>query len=88
MAENKHSQDLKIGKKKIWVGEISGIFGAGLTAVGHTKEEVMDSLKKGYVHFKKMYPDNRTKFETSFEYYGGYVTEVEFGKWYLSSFSK
>jgi len=74
--------------RKIWVGEINGIFGAGLTSVGNTKEEVMDSLKEGYAHFKKMYPDKKTKFETSFEYYGGHISEVEFGKWYLGGFSK
>lgn len=73
--------------KKIWIGEINGIFGAGLSAVGNTEEEVMKSLKEGYARFKKMYPDKRTKFETSFEYHGGYVKEVEFGKWYLGGFS-
>lgn len=77
-----------MSKEKIWVGEISGIFGAGLTAVGRTKDEVIDSLKEGYAQFKKMYPDKRTKFETSFEHWGGYVKEVEFGKWYLNGFSK
>ncbi len=75
-------------KQEIWIGEISGIFGAGLTAIGHTKKEVMNSLKEGYEYFKKMYPNKKTNFETSYEYYGGYVTKVEFGKWYLNGFSK
>jgi len=77
-----------MSNKKIWVGEINGIFGAGLTAVGHTKKEVMTTLKEGYKTFKKMYPNRKTKFETSFKYWGGYVTRVEFGQWYLNGFSK
>lgn len=75
-------------KNSVWIGEIPGIFGCGITCVGNSKEECMNMLKQGYADMKKHMPNHKTKFETSFEYFGGIVTKVEFGKWYYNGFSK
>ena len=74
--------------KTVWIGMIPGIFGYGLSAVGDTKKECMDALKKGYDEFKKGYPDPTTNFKKSYEYWGGYCKKVEMGKAYYDDFAE
>ena len=71
--------------KKLYYGEIPDIFGYGISALGNSKKEVMDTLRRGYNEWKKNCPDEETNFKTSFEYYGGRVDEVKIGKAYSES---
>jgi predicted RNase H-like HicB family nuclease len=85
-AEDKHMQNnTKTERSKIWFGEIPDIFGYGISALGNSKKEVMDTLRKGYDEWKKSCPDEETNFRDSFENYGGYVRLVEIGKAYSDS---
>jgi hypothetical protein len=68
--------------KKIWFGNIPDIFGYGISCLGNSKKEVMDTMKKEYRRWKEQAPDEETNFYTSFEYYGGTVYKVELGKGY------
>ncbi len=73
---------------RLWVGIIPGIFGYGINTIGRTEAGVMKTLRRSYDEFKKAYPDDSTTFETSFQYWGGYVTEVELGEDYYDGFCK
>lgn len=79
--ENKEN----IERSKIWYGEIPDIFGYGISALGNSKKEVMDTLRKGYDRWKKHRPDEETNFADSFENYGGDVRLVKLGKAYSDS---
>jgi hypothetical protein len=68
--------------KKIWFGEIPEIFGYGISCLGNSKKEVMDCLRKSYNEWKEHLPDPETNFSKSFDYYGGYVIQIEIGKAY------
>ncbi len=68
--------------KKIWFGNIPEVFGYGISCLGNSKKEVMDTMKKEYAEWKKQRPDPETNFNKSFEYFGGYVEEIEIGKGY------
>ena len=73
--------------KKIWFGNIPDIFGYGISCLGNSKKEVMDTMKKEYKQWKAGrakhgFGDESTNFETSYEYYGGWVEQVEIGKGY------
>ena len=73
--------------KKIWFGNIPEIFGYGISCLGNSKKEVMDTMKKEYKQWKAGrakhgFGDESTNFETSYEYYGGWVEQVEIGKGY------
>lgn len=70
---------------KLYYGEIPDIFGYGISALGNSKKEVMDALRKGYDAWKENCPDEETNFKTSFEYYGGRVDRIEIGKAYSES---
>jgi hypothetical protein len=72
--------------KKIWFGEIPDIFGYGISCLGNSKKDVMDTLKKEYKRWKEQDPDEETNFKTSFEYYDGRVYQVELGKGYHEGF--
>jgi hypothetical protein len=69
-------------KNKLWYGEIPEIFKYGISCLGNSEKEVMETIKRQYRKLKDAYPDEETNFKTSFEYYGGYVYEVEIGKAY------
>ncbi len=68
--------------QKIWFGNIPDIFGYGISCLGNSKKEVMETMKKKYEKLKKHSPDEDTNFRTSFDYYGGSVYQVELGKGY------
>lgn len=68
--------------KKIWFGNIPEVFGYGISCLGNSKKEVMDTMKKEYAEWKKQQPDPETNLNKSFEYFGGYVEEIEIGKCY------
>ena len=74
-------------KKTLWVARIPGIFGYGIAVVETTEVKAIRSLEKEYDEWKVAYPDGSTCFKTSFEYWGGYVTEVEVGKGYYDTFT-
>jgi len=74
-----------VERSKIWFGEIPDIFGYGISALGNSKKEVMDTLRSGYNAWKKNCPDEETNFKDSFERYGGYVRLVRLGKAYSDS---
>jgi len=69
-------------KNKLWYGEIPEIFGYGISCLGNSEKEVMETMKRSYRIWKDGRPDESTNFKTSFEYFGGYVYEVEIGKAY------
>ena len=69
-------------KNKIWFGDIPEIFGYGISCLGNSRKEVMETMKKEYKRWKEQAPDEETNFKTSFEYYGGGVWQVELGKGY------
>jgi hypothetical protein len=71
-----------VKRKKIYYGEIQDIFGYGISALGNSRKEVMDTLRMEYERWKKHHPDADTNFKTSFERFGGWVDEVEIGKGY------
>ena len=72
--------------KKIWFGEIPDVFGYGITCLGNSKKEVMDTLKKEYKQWKEYAPDEETSFKASFEYYDARVYQVKLGKGYHEGF--
>ena len=74
-------------KKTLWVARIPGIFGYGIAVVETTKARAIRALVKEYDAWKVARPDGSTCFETSFEYWGGYVTPVEVGKGYHDTFT-
>ncbi|HWY35594.1 MAG TPA: hypothetical protein VNX68_13185 [Nitrosopumilaceae archaeon] len=67
---------------------IPGIFGYGISVADDSEEKCMTALKKSYKAWKKQMPDKKTNFETSYEYWGGYVKEVELGKIFFDNFSE
>lgn len=69
-------------KTKMWFGDIPEIFGYGISCLGNSKKEVMDTMKRKYRELKDQAPDKETNFKTSFEYYDGRVYKVELGKGY------
>ena len=69
-------------KNKLWFGEIPEIFGYGISCLGNSEKEVMETMKRSYRKWKDHAPNEETNFKTSFEYYGGYVYQVELGKAY------
>lgn len=69
-------------KKKIYYGEIPEIFGYGISCLGWSKKEVRNTLRMEYDRWKKIQPDDDTSFNTSFDYYGGWIDEIEIGKGY------
>jgi len=72
--------------KKIWFGEIPDVFGYGITCLGNSNKEVMDTLKKEYKQWKEYAPDEETSFKASFEYYDARVYQVVLGKGYHEGF--
>jgi hypothetical protein len=72
----------------IWVGIIPNIFGYGISVADTTEAKVMTALRKSYDDWKNANPDPSTDFETSFQYWGGYVTEVELGADYFEGFCR
>ena len=77
------------GKKRtIFIGVIPGIFGYGINVVEESEEACMKALRREYKEWKKGYPDPTTNFNTSFENWGGRVTEVELGKGYFDDFGE
>jgi ribosomal protein S5 len=75
-------------KRTVWVGVIPGIFGYGISVAEESEEACMKALNRAYREWKKGYPDPTTNFKTSFEYWGGRVTEVELGKNYFDNFGE
>ena len=73
---------------RIWVGIIPGIFGYGINVASKTEAEAMSALRSAYADWKKSRPDASTDFETSFQYWGGYVTEVELNTDYFDGFCR
>jgi hypothetical protein len=65
-------------KKNVFVGIIPDIFGYGLSVVSGSKAGAMKALRAAYESVKNARPDPTTTFETSFEYFGGYVSKVKF----------
>lgn len=72
----------------IWVGIIPSIFGYGISVAETTEAKAMTALRKAYAEWKEARPDSSTDFETSFRYWGGYVTEVELGEDYFEGFCR
>jgi hypothetical protein len=70
----------------IWVGIIPDIFGYGISVAETSKAKAMTALRKSYDEWKEAQPDSSTDFETSFQYWGGSVTEIELGKAYNDGF--
>jgi len=68
--------------KKIYYGEIPDIFGDGISALGNSRKEVIETLRKCYDRLKMDCPDEEGSFNRSFEYYGGWVDNIEIGKGY------
>lgn len=68
--------------KKLWYGSIDGIFGYGISAISKTKKGAMVALEKRYDEWKEGLPDPETNFRKSFDYWGGYVVQVELDKGY------
>lgn len=64
-------------KQYVFVGIIPDIFGYGLSVVSKRKAGAMKALRAAYESVKKARPDPTTTFETSFEYFGGYVAKVK-----------
>lgn len=77
----------KAKTKTLWVGIIPEIFGYGINVVAETREGAMTALREAYDEWKVARPDPTTNFDKSFDYWGGYVTEVELGKGYYDGFS-
>jgi hypothetical protein len=73
-------------KKTLWVARIPGIFGYGIAVVETTQGRAIRALVKEYEAWKVARPDDSTCFKTSYEYWGGYVTQVEIGKGYHDTF--
>lgn len=73
-------------KQYVFVGIIPDIFGYGLSVVSKSKAGAMKALRAAYESFKKARPDPTTTFETSFEYFGGYVEKVKFNDVYSDVF--
>jgi len=69
-------------RKKIIYGVIPDIFGYGISALGNSRKEVIDTLRMEYERWKRHRQDADTNFKTSFERFGGWVDEVEIGKGY------
>ena len=65
-------------KQFVFVGIIPDIFGYGFSVVSKSKAGAMKALRAAYESVKKARPDPTTTFETSFEYFGGYVAKVKF----------
>lgn len=70
----------------LWVGIIPSIFGYGINAIGRTKAEAENALRKAYEQHKKHQPDPLTDFETSFQYWGGSLNRIKIGKAYHDGF--
>ena len=75
-------------KQTIWIGIIPDIFGYGISVAGNSEAECMTALRASYKKWKKGYPDPSTNFKTSFENWGGRVSEVELGKSYFDNFGE
>ena len=74
--------------KTIFVGVIPDIFGYGINVAAETREGAMAALRREYTNWKKaLLQPSSTNFAESFNYYGGYVVEVELGKGYHAGFN-
>jgi hypothetical protein len=73
--------------KSVYVGVIPDIFGYGINVVSDSRKGAMDALRNAYDEWKAARPDRTTNFKSSFEYWGGYVVEVELGKGYYDGFN-
>ena len=74
-------------KQLIYIGRLPDVFGYGICVVSKSKAGAMRALRKGYNDWKAARPNSATTFESSFEYYGGYVEAVEIGKPYADGFT-
>lgn len=71
----------------VWVGVIPDIFGYGINAIGHTRVDVMRTLRKSYDEWKKARPDPTTNFRDSYARFGGAVFKIEIDKAYHDNFN-
>jgi hypothetical protein len=73
-------------RKTLWVGRIPGIFGVGIAVVETTHGRALIALSRAYDVWKVARPDGTTCFKTSYEYWGGYVTQIQLGQTYDDCF--
>jgi hypothetical protein len=64
-------------KKHIYIGKIPDIFGYGIMVASDTESGAMEALRSEYNRWKKMRPDASTRFEKSYEYWGGYIEKMD-----------
>jgi hypothetical protein len=66
----------KVLKPEIWIGQIPGICGYGISVVAFNEQDALKALKKSYYEMSKAWKLDKT-FEKAMDYYGGSVFEVE-----------
>jgi len=77
---------------KIYIGTIRGIFGYGLSVVGHSEKECYDALFNAYCDWSDQISDDLTNeqkenhFNDAFDYWGGFIKAVEPSKVYYDNF--
>ena len=75
----------KSTKPEVWVGQIPGIFGYGITVAECTETDCKKALKKHYLACKKSWGFDKT-FTEAMDYFGGTVQKIEMGKLYYDGF--
>ena len=74
---------------KIFIGNIEGIFGYGMSVFGHSEKECMEALRKHYYEWRKSRGQETTKeiFLNAFEHWGGSIKVIEKGVVYFDNFN-